>query len=67
MANTQYLETRIKQSGLKKAYLAEKCGCTRQYLGMKIRNEADFKVEDVKVLRAELKLTNAEILKIFFN
>lgn len=66
MVDTQYIEKKIKESGLKKAYLAEKCGCTRQYLGMKIRNEADFKVEDVKALQKELKLTDTEVIKIFF-
>ena len=67
MVDTQYLEKKIKESGLKKVYLAEKCGCTRQYFGMKLRNAADFRVEDVKVLSRELKLTGKEILKIFFS
>ena len=67
MVNTQYLEERIEKSGLKKSYLAEKCKCTRQYLTMKIRNQAEFKVNDVKALRKELKLTDTEVMRIFFN
>lgn len=67
MINTQYLEEKIKQSGKKKGYLAEKCGITRQSLSSKIRNDSQFTVDQVAVLCRELNITRtSEKETIFF-
>ena len=42
MVDTQLLEEKIKESGKKYGYLAEKLGISRQYFRMKSKNKADF-------------------------
>lgn len=66
MVDTLYLEQKIKESGKKKQYLAEKIGCSRQYLTMKIKNEVEFDLKEVKILCDELSLSISERNKIFF-
>ena len=41
MVDTPLLEQRIKDSGKKYGYLAEKLGISRQYFRMKCKNKAD--------------------------
>ena len=67
MVNTQHLEMLIKSSGKKKSYLAERLGCSRQYLRSKINNQAPFTLDEANLLCEELgitRLTDKE--KIFF-
>lgn len=67
MINTQYLEEKIRLSGKKKGYLAEKCGITRQSLTSKIKNDSQFTVDQVAVLCKELNITRTtEKESIFF-
>ena len=67
MADTQYLEKLIKDSGKKKSYLADKIGCSRQYFRMKCNNEAEFTVSEANILCEELNVTKlSEKEKIFF-
>jgi hypothetical protein len=57
MTNTILLEEKIKQSGKKKKYLAEKCGLSMQGFRNCCRNKAEFKTGHIKVLCAELGIT----------
>ena len=57
VANPQYLDEEIKKSGLKRAYLAEKCGMTRQSFTTKCKNPCSFTAAQVSVLCKELKIT----------
>lgn len=67
MVNTPYLEEKIKQSGKRKAYLADKCGCSIQSLRLKITGKYDFTTSQVQVLCKELGVTSPkEMEKIFF-
>lgn len=67
MVNTQYLEELIAKSGKKKMHLANKIGCSRQYLSMKINNKAPFTTDEVSVLCSELNITKlTEKENIFF-
>lgn len=67
MVDTQELENRIKLSGKKKQYLADKIGCSRQYLTMKIKNEVDFDLREVAILCNELHIsTLSDKERIFF-
>lgn len=67
MADTQYLEKLIKESGKKKSYLADRIGCSRQYFRMKCNNEAEFTVNEANILCEELNVTKlTEKEKIFF-
>lgn len=67
MVNTPYLEQKIKDSGKKKAYLADKIGCSRCYLYKKINNKVSFDSNEVTVLCKELDIkTLKEKEQIFF-
>lgn len=57
MTNTQLLEDKIKQSGKKKKYLAEKCGLSMQGFRNCCKNKAEFKTGQIKILCAELGIT----------
>lgn len=60
MVNTPYLEEKIRLSGKKKQFLADKIGCTRQYLMMKVRNKAEFNLKEVSILCSELGIATAK-------
>lgn len=67
VVNTLYLEDKIRLSGKKKQFLADKIGCSRQYLMMKVRNKAEFNLKEVGILCSELGIsTSKEKNAIFF-
>lgn len=67
MTNKELLEDKIKRSGKKISYLAEKCGLS--YAGFRncVINKAEFKVSHVEILCNELGITSLkERHTIFF-
>lgn len=67
MTNTKLLEDKIKKSGKKISYLAEKCGLS--YAGFRncVTNKAEFRVSHVEILCHELEITSLkERQAIFF-
>lgn len=66
MVNTQYLEEEIKKSGLKKSFIAEKCGITLTTLGRKIGGKNEFTGNEIKVISKLLGFTAKSVQLIFF-
>lgn len=66
MVDSKRLEDKIKCSGKKITFLAEKVGCSRQYFRAKCDNTADFKLSEVEILCKELGINNADRSRIFF-
>ena len=67
MTNTELLEKRIAESGLKKSYIAKMIGLSTFGLAKKIRNENEFKTSEVDGICRLLKInTLTEKEKIFF-
>ena len=67
MTNTELLEQKIKDSGKKKVFLAEKCGLS--YAGFRncVINKAEFKASHIEILCEELNITSLkERQAIFF-
>lgn len=67
MNNTELLEDKIKKSGKKITYLAEKCGLS--YAGFRncVTNKAEFKSSHIDILCEELNITSLrEKETIFF-
>lgn len=67
MVNTQLLNDKIKASGLKKEYIAERLGITRSGFYKKATNGSEFTVKEVNIicdLLSITKLTDKE--SIFF-
>ena len=66
MTNTEMLNKKIDESGLKKGYLADKLKLSRFGLFKKINNESEFRTSEIVALCRELKLTTKERDQIFF-
>ena len=67
MTNTELLEDKIKASGKKKGYLAEKCNLSRAGFYNCMTNKASFTPAQIDVLCAELGIKSLrEKNDIFF-
>lgn len=67
MTNIKKLEDVIKKSGLKKGFLAESIGLSRQAFSKKCKNESLFTSEEIKGLCELLNITKlSEKEQIFF-
>ncbi|MBO5969754.1 MAG: toxin-antitoxin system, antitoxin component, Xre family protein [Clostridia bacterium] len=67
MTNTELLESKIKSSGKKIGYLAEKCGMSHQHFRRCCNNEAEFRASQIESLCVELGISNLkERQAIFF-
>lgn len=67
MTNEKLLEQIIKESGLKRGYIAEKLGITRWGLLNKLTNQTEFKASEIAALQDLLRLDNETRDQIFFN
>lgn len=66
MSGMELLEVYIKDSGLKKDYLAEKMNITRQAFHSKLKGKRKFKTDEIAVLIDTLGITSDEDkVKIF--
>ena len=67
MTNTELLEQKIKESGKKVSYLAEKVGLSRSGFRNCVINKAEWKASQIDTLCAELNITDMrEVKRIFF-
>lgn len=67
MTNTELLERKIKESGKKKSYLAQKVGLTRAGFRNCCINKSEFRTGQVQILCDELGITSLkERQAIFF-
>lgn len=67
VTDTQELLKIIRESGLKKGYLASLLGITTYGFQKKVENRNQFKAEEIKILCNALKITSLkEREKIFF-
>lgn len=66
MNNTALLEDKIKQSGKKRNYLAEKIGLS--YAGFRncVTNKAEFKSSQIDILCDELNITSLKEKEAIF-
>lgn len=68
MVNTELLNLKIKESGLKKNQLCKAMGITYQAFRLKRNNVSDFTSQEVNTLCELLNIrTMAEMKKIFFS
>ena len=67
MTNVKLLKEKIKQSGLKKGFIAEQLGISRANLTALINDKADFKASQICAICNLLNIKDdAEIKAIFF-
>lgn len=66
MTDVARLSERISASGIKKVFLADKCGLTYQGLLNKLDGKTEFNVTEARALKDALGLTNKEAVDIFF-
>ena len=67
MTNVKLLDAKIKESGLKKGYIAEQLGISRASLISLLNNKVEFKTSQLVVMCRLLNITdNEEVKAIFF-
>ena len=66
MTDTEKLEIKIKDSGLKKIYLAEKIGLSLAGFKNCCTNKAEFKASQIEILCDELKIQSLEEKQAIF-
>ena len=67
MTNVELLKEKIRQSGLKKAYIAAKMGIAPNTLTALLKNKAEFKISHIRAICQVLNIHDeAEIKAIFF-
>lgn len=66
MTDTGLLEKKIRESGYRIEFVAEKCGLTPQGFLKKRNNETEFKASEILALRILLNLSDEESNAIFF-
>ena len=67
MTNTELLRRKIKESGYKVGFLAEKMGITYHGLLNKINNRSDFRARELAMLAGLLQLPREEWFAVFFD
>lgn len=66
MTDTERLKEKIKESGLIKGWIAEKCGMSYNSFLNKLNNKTDFTAPEISTLKDLLSLDAQEVFDIFF-
>ena len=66
MVNTQLLDERIVQSGLKIGFITETIGLSRNGFDKKRKGKTPFRTAEIYVLSDLLRLSDEDKAKIFF-
>ena len=66
MVNTQLLDERIEQSGLKVGYIVDTIGLSRNGFDKKRKGKIPFRTAEIYVLSDLLKLSDDDKASIFF-
>ena len=66
MVNTQLLDDRIQQSGLRIGYIVETLGLSRNGFDKKRKGKTPFRAAEIYVLKDLLKLNDDDRDEIFF-
>lgn len=66
MTNVELLREKIRESGYKISFLANKCGITPQGFYPKLNGKREFSQSEITVLRELLRLTPNDVSMIFF-
>lgn len=66
MVNTQLLDVKIKESGLRTGYIVEQLGISRQAFDMKKKNMRTFRGSEIYVLCDLLRITDNNEKQLIF-
>lgn len=66
MTDTERLNQKIKDSGIKKNWISEKCGMSYNSFLNKLNNKTDFTAPEISTLKDVLGLSPQEVNDIFF-
>lgn len=67
MADTVKLQEIVKNSGVKKSFLAEKMGISYQGYIKKESGKSEFLAKEIAVMKDVLRLSNKEVADIFLS
>lgn len=65
MTNTEELKSKIEASGLKRGFIASKCGMSRFTFSNKVNGKSDFTASEIRTLRTLFDLSLEEVEQIF--
>lgn len=65
--NFKLLESVINEKGIKKSFVADKIGISRQSFYLKLNGEREFSQKEIAGLRDVLGLSDKQFLSIFFD
>lgn len=66
VTDTTHLKAVIADKGLKLTYIADELGITYAALNKKLNGETEFKAPEMSKLRTVLRLSDEELIEIFF-
>lgn len=66
MTNTELLKAKIKNSGYKITFIAQKCGITYQAFLSRLKGEQEFRVDEMRAISNLLSLSDEDNIAIFF-
>lgn len=66
MTNTELLEEKIRESGLKKSFIAEKIGVSRATLCALLSAKSEFKASQIRTLCELLDIEDDATMKAIF-
>lgn len=67
LVNTQLLDEAIQRSGIKTSFLIEKLGISNNAFYKKKNGQIKWRKSEIYVVQDILRLSDVEVLKIFFN
>ena len=65
--NLSLLESIINERGIKKSFVADKIGISRQSFYLKLNGEREFSQKEIAGLRDVLMLSDKQFMSIFFD
>lgn len=66
--NVELFEKKVEESGIKRTFLAEKCGMTYANFISKVNGtNSPFNAKHIAIIKYWLRLTNDEVAEIFFD
>lgn len=66
MTNTELLKEKIKQSGYKLCFIAQRCGLTYPAFLSRLKGEQEFRTDEMRAISELLALSDADNIAIFF-
>lgn len=65
--NTELLNSKIEDSGLKLSFIAEQCKLSYPSLSNRLKGKVEFRANEIRIISSLLDLSSIDVNRIFFN